>query len=151
MAFKISSVARRLQSGFAGACARMVREGGCIRKIMEALHLVQPEAESGMLTAYVELTSGCGVHKGHECPKTKPKVYCAVQIRIHESDLDAFIAMLSCTSYSSSCSRGCLECSTCLGCNNLSMHVYLRDACGRQYSAATYYDSTKYGYVVARR
>ena len=151
MAFKISAVTRRLQSGLAGACARMARQGRRIRKIVESLYLVQPEAESGMLTAYVELRSGCGMHKRHECPKTKSKVHCEVQVRIHKSDLDAFCAMLSCASYSPSCSRGCLECSTCLGCNNLSLHVYLRDACWRQYSETTYNDSTKYGYVVARR
>jgi len=151
MAFKISSVARGFKSGLAGACARMVREGGCIRKIMEALYMVQPKAEPGVLTAYVELRSGCGMHKRHECPKTKPKVHCAVPIRIHKSDLAAFCTMLTFASYSPSCSRGCLECSTCLGCNNLSLHVYLRDTCGRQYSATPYNDSTKYGYVVARR
>lgn len=151
MAFKISSVTRRLQSGFAGACTRMVREGGCIRKIMEALRLVQPEAEQGMLTAYVELRSGCHLYKRHECPKTKSKVHCTIQIRIHESDLAAFCTMLTCCTYSPSCSRGCTECSTCLGCNTLSLHVYLRDSCGRQYPAAYDFITAKWGYVMARR
>ena len=151
MAFKISSVTRGFKSGFTGTCARLARKGGCIRKIMEALRLVQPEVEQGMLEAVVELRSGCRLYKRHECPKTKSKVHCAVQVRIHESDLAAFVAMHTVPSYSPDCSRGCLECSTCLGCNNLSLHVYLRDACWRQYSETTYNDSTKYGYVVARR
>ena len=128
MAFKISSITRGFKSGFTWACTRMAREGGCIRKIMERLRMVQPEVAKGMLEVIVGLESGRCMHSRYECTKTKPKIHSAVQVWIHESNLDALKAMLAATNTPCN-SGGCAECSSCIGCDRLSMYVYSGYAC----------------------